>query len=228
MKQFFVVLLVVSALSSSCIPSASGGYTSISAMQQDADLMLEKARIQNEYLGNPDTDDWYSARADMAKAIGDRTFAFPYDRTFDSLALAISSLGLTVENMERDSGYIVAKGITLPPSESRSISRQAFEEWSKTKGYAATVMNRRYRTSTYQTMSGTIDSQNQAWGQFQKRERALNFQVTKSGEEETIVKLRFTNVYYPQEVERYYEMVWEAVDKQLFVDDAIEGDVAPR
>jgi hypothetical protein len=36
------------------------------------------------------------------------------------------------------------------------------------------------------------------------------------------VKLRFDNVYYPRTVEELYKRVWDAVDKQIFLDRATD------
>ena len=48
------------------------------------------------------------------------------------------------------------------------------------------------------------------------------------GENQTKVKLRFSDVLYPGSVEIYYKLVWQAVDKQIFVDKNIEGTVEER
>lgn len=55
--------------------------------------------------------------------------------------------------------------------------------------------------------------------------RWVSFQLVKMGESQTKVKLRFSDVYYPGEVETYYKLVWQAVDKQIFVDQNIESTV---
>lgn len=44
----------------------------------------------------------------------------------------------------------------------------------------------------------------------------------------TKVKLRFSDIYYPGEVETYYKLIWQAVDKQIFIDKTIEGTVERR
>jgi len=63
---------------------------------------------------------------------------------------------------------------------------------------------------------------------YEKMQKGLTFQLVKLGEGRTRVKLRFSDVYYPGEVETYYKLIWQAVDKQIFVDGTIEGGVQQR
>jgi hypothetical protein len=42
--------------------------------------------------------------------------------------------------------------------------------------------------------------------------------MTRQAGERTRVKLRFNSVYYPRTVEALYKRVWDAVDKQVFLD----------
>ena len=70
-------------------------------------------------------------------------------------------------------------------------------------------------------MSSRSDSELRPW-------TALTFQLVKMGANQTKVKLRFSGANYPRAVEAYYKLVWQAVDKQTFVDKNIEGAVEKR
>ena len=76
-------------------------------------------------------------------------------------------------------------------------------------------------------MSETLDFSGMV-AQYDKMQKSLTFQLVKMGESQTKVKLRFSDVYYPGEVETYYKLVWQAVNKQIFVDQNIEGTVEGR
>ena len=65
-------------------------------------------------------------------------------------------------------------------------------------------------------------------GQTVKAQKGLTFQLVKMGDNQTKVKLRFSDVYYPQEIEAFYKLIWQAVDKQIFVDKNVEGIVEER
>ena len=50
----------------------------------------------------------------------------------------------------------------------------------------------------------------------------LTLSLTRQGPKQTKVKLRFDNVYYPEALDEYYKLVWAAVDKQMFLDTALD------
>ncbi len=59
-------------------------------------------------------------------------------------------------------------------------------------------------------------------------QKGLTFQLIKMSDTQTQIKRRFSGVYYPPEVEAYYKIVWQAVDKQIFVGQNVEGSVEKR
>jgi hypothetical protein len=55
----------------------------------------------------------------------------------------------------------------------------------------------------------------------EKMTAGVTLTMTKQGAERTKVKLRLNNVYYPRTIEEPYKRVWDAVDKQIFLDKTI-------
>jgi hypothetical protein len=196
-------------------------------MQQDQNLYQQRMMITQGFNNNPDSDAWYDQRKKIALAMGDRIFDKDYGRVYDSLVVAVSSLELKVNNMERTSGYVSASGITLPPTESKTMYHEAVNDWCRQKGYDPMVLDQQFNTAVMQKQSQLTDIHSMM-GTYQKMQKSLTFQMVKIDDKQTKVKLRFSDVFYPTEVESYYKMVWQAVDKQLFVDKTIEGKVEER
>ena len=89
------------------------------------------------------------------------------------------------------------------------------------------MLDQKYRTKEIGNAGEMLDLSSMA-GKYEKMQKTLTFQLVKMGDNQTKVKLRFSDVYYPGEVETYYKLVWQAVDKQIFVDQNIEGGVEKR
>jgi hypothetical protein len=49
----------------------------------------------------------------------------------------------------------------------------------------------------------------------------LTLTMSKLTADQTRVKVRFDHVYYPRTVEELYKLVWDAIDKQIFLDKSI-------
>ena len=194
---------------------------------QDQELLQQRQKLTMKFQSNPDTDAWYEHRQRIAQAVGDRVFDKDFPRVFDSLTLAVSSLELKVNNMERQSGYIAASGITLPPTEAGAMRREAVNDWCKQNGFDSSILDRQFRTSQYRGFGDMMDF-SEMMAKYEKMQKGLTFQLIRMGDNQTKVKLRFSDVYYPAEVEAYYKTVWQAVDKQIFVDKNIEGAVEKR
>jgi hypothetical protein len=50
----------------------------------------------------------------------------------------------------------------------------------------------------------------------------LTLSMVKQGARQTKVKLRFDGAYYPRQVDELYRKVWAEVDKQMFLDKALD------
>lgn len=221
----FICCVVVVLLTGCEIPMI---IESINA-DKDFDTIQKRASINDKFSNHPDTDGWRDQRQKITQALGDRVFDKEFSRVFDSLVVAISTMELKVSNMERQSGYISASGLALSANESKEVGREAVNDWCRQNGIDTASLEVHLKSSTYKrsfTKGGTEDMIDQ----YNNLEagNSLTFQLLKMGENQTKVKLRFSDVYYPGRVEIYYKLVWQAVDKQIFVDQNIEGTVEER
>jgi hypothetical protein len=179
-------------------------------MQDNMDVMLAKQQLMQDMLSNPDLPAWHDQREKMALSLGDRQFDKEFDRVFDSMIIALASLGCRVHNMERVSGYITASIPELPPEQLQSLYKDGTRQYAVAKGYDAAIVDRKAQFD--------VDP-NMIMGRSMS---GLTLSMVKQGAELTKVKLRFDNVYYPVLVEQYYSVVWRAVDKQVFLDKALD------
>lgn len=230
--------LVAAALAAGCLQTVPVAVHAIQAvstglaikksvdLNSDQAVFAERQKISQRFNNNPDTDAWHEQRQKVAAALGERVLEHEFNRVFDSLTQAMAELELKVANMERQSGYLTASGITLPPSDARMMRREAVNEWCKLNHFDAAVLDRPLRTTEMQRMNDLVDLGGMM-ARYEKSAKTLTFQLSKMGDR-TRVKLRFSEVFYPGEVEIYYKLVWQAVDKQLFIDRTIGGAVERR
>lgn len=223
-------LLVATLQMSGCMGIPLGPQPNWNGMMADNDLLQKKMQISMGFASNPDTDAWHEQRQKIALATGDRIFDMDFGRVYDSLVLAVSTLELKVNNMERTSGYIQATGIALSPTEAKAMKHDAIRDWCIQKGFDPTIPDKQMSNPQMQASSTMIDDSagTGLGGQTVKAQKGLTFQLVKMGENQTKVKLRFSDVYYPAEMESFYKLVWQAVDKQIFVDKNVEGAVEER
>jgi hypothetical protein len=172
--------------------------------------MVAQQRLMQDMQTDPDLPAWHDQREKMALAIGDRVFDKSFDRTFDSMIIALANLGCRVNNMERISGYITSSLPELPPELSEQLKKQALSEYARAKGYPPSVLDSRSPINV-----------NMAGAMAEKMTAGVTLTMTRQGNEQTKVKLRFNNVYYPRTVEELYKRVWDAVDKQIFLDRTV-------
>ena len=179
-------------------------------MQDNMDVMLAKQQLMQDMMSNPDLPAWHDQREKMALSLGDRQFDKEFDRVFDSMIIALASLGCRVHNMERVSGYITASIPELPPEQLQSLYKDGTRQYAVAKGYDAGIVDRKAQFDVDPNMM------------IGRSMSGLTLSMVKQGPELTKVKLRFDNVYYPVLVEQYYSVVWRAVDKQVFLDKALD------
>jgi hypothetical protein len=174
-----------------------------------ADMMAQQ-KLMQEMQTDPDLPAWHDQREKMALAVGDRVFDKSFDRTFDSMIIALANLGCRVNNMERVSGYITSSLPELPPELSEQLKKQAVSEYARAKGYPPSVVE-----------SSSPINVNMASAMTERMTAGVTLTMTRQGSEQTKVKLRFNNVYYPRTVEELYKRVWDAVDRQIFLDRTV-------
>ena len=179
------------------------------------DDMMAKQKLLMAMMNEPDLPEWHAQREKTALAIGDRSFDKPFDRVFDSMTVALSTLGSRVNNMERSSGYITASIPSLGPTRTASMQKAAIRQYATAKGYPASVLDK--------SAGNGIDLDVEGSSSMMMRNTAgMTLSLVRQGRAQTKVKLRFDNVYYPELVAEYYKLVWTTVDKQMFLDQSLD------
>ena len=180
----------------------------------DLDTMGAKQQLMQDVMNNPDLPAWHAQREKMALALGDRTFDKRFERVFDSLTVALATLGSRVNNMERVSGYITASLPPLQPEKADAMQRDGLRQYAVAKGYPATVVDKGTGAFDIDVGSST--------GMMSRGMAGLTVSLVRQSARQTKVKLRFDNVHYPVLVDEYYKTVWAAIDKQMFLDQALD------
>lgn len=175
--------------------------------------MMAKQRFQQEMMKNPDLPAWHAQREKMAMAVGDRVFDKGFDRVFDSMITTLASLGCRVNNMERASGYITASIPQLPPEQREGLRKEALAQYAQAKGFPPSVLQSQGPYDIDFDMSAMMERQGGA---------GLTLSMVRQGARQTKVKMRFDGAYYPRQVEELYKKVWSEVDRQMFLDKALD------
>ena len=126
---------------------------------------------------------------------------------------ALASLGCRVNNIERSSGYITSSLPQLPPDQQAALQLEARTQYAQIKGYPPSVLQKGG------PMGMDID-----FGSMMERGggAGLTLSMVKQGALQTKVKLRFDGIYYPRQIDELYKKVWAEVDKQMFLDKALD------
>lgn len=180
----------------------------------DTNAMMAKSQLMQEMMKNPDLPAWHDQRQQMALALGDRAFDKGFDRIFDSMTVALATLGCRVTNMERSSGYITASLPELPPEQLQGLHDEALRQYATAKGYPPSVLEKQGPYDIDPDMGAGMMERMGGSG--------LTLSMVKQGPQQTKVKLRFDNVFYPRMVNELYTKVWAEVDKQVFLDKALD------
>ncbi len=216
------VSLVSLAMLDGCVARPFGGPDMTALMRQNQEMqkqvmksqdnMLSKSKLRTEMMSHPDLTEWHDQREKIAFAVGDRQFDKAFDRVFESMIVALATLGCRVQNIERGSGYISASIPELPPAQLQALQQESQRQYAVAKGYPADIFDRK---------AGPYDIDFD-YSAMMSRQSGLTLSMVRQDTNTTKVKLRFDNVYYPPMIEQYYAMVWQAVDKQMFLDKALD------
>jgi hypothetical protein len=180
----------------------------------DPKIMAAKQQLMQDLINNPDLPAWHEQREKMALAVGDRVFDKGFDRVFDSMITALATLGCRVTNMERTSHYITASIPQLPPEQDEALRNEGLAQYVQAKGYPPGVLIKQGPYDIDPTMGQSMMNRMGGAG--------LTLSMVQQGPNQTKVKLRFDNVFYPHKVEDLYKTVWATVDKQMFLDKALD------
>ena len=175
--------------------------------------MNEKMNFSQEMMKNPDLPAWHSQREQMAVEVGDRVFDKGFERTFESMITALATLGCRVNNIERNSGFITASLPQLPPAQQEALQTESRASYAQIKGYSPAVLQKAGPMGFDMDFGSMMERGGGA---------GLTLSMVKQGPRQTKVKLRFDGVFYPRQIDALYQKVWAEVDKQMFLDKALD------
>jgi hypothetical protein len=204
-RTFVVGALTALPLAGGCAPSP--GTMGMSGMP-DMKRMEQKQELMQKLMSDPQIPPWYQGREKVTLAMGDRVFDKPFDRVFDSCTIALANLEANVNNMERQSGYITSAVPRLDPERQERLRDDAMVEYVRYHKYDPKILEKQ----------GAYDIDVDAYSSLGRMGQAMTISLVRQSENQTKVKIRFSNVNYPRELEEYYKTVWPAIDKQIFLD----------
>lgn len=210
------VFVVVALFLTACVPitpDLSESRRNLATMQTDLARMQRQSDLMQRLMKEPDTAAWYQQREAIVQQKGDKIYDKSFERVFDSLVVAMANMGAHVENMERASGYISARGRILPPDADTQLRRTSLVDYCKANGYDPDLLNKKGQYDMDPGMMG---------GMMESMMNAMTITLVRQSPTQTKVKLRFANVYYPEMINRYYDSVWPQLEKQIFLDKNLD------
>lgn len=181
----------------------------------DRNTIMAKSQLMQDLMNNPDLPSWHEQRQKLTLAVGDRVFDKSFDQVFEGMIVALATLGSRVNNMDRTSGYITASIPDLGPDRTQALHHEALSEYAQVKGYPPSVLQKQ---GPYDNMDVTMGQNMMA----RMGGSGLTLTMVRQGPQQTKVKLRFDNVYFPKTSQELYRFVWVAVDKQMFLDKSLD------
>lgn len=139
-------------------------------------------------------------------ALGERVYDKTFNRIFDAIVIGLTDTGYTVKNMEKSSGYIFAEGkYEMPPDAFVSLINELNQEVKEATGadpHNDPIYDRR-----------PID--------------AVTISILPFSNHQTKVKIRIKPPVpntYPPYLEETYKGVWRAIERQVFLDENLDGN----
>jgi hypothetical protein len=212
--MYVVGYMTLAVCAVSCAPSPSAGMGGMfgSSAMPDMKRMEKKNELMQKLMSDPQVPAWYTQREKLTMAMGDRVFDKEFDRVFDSLTIALASLEANVNNMERTSGYITTGLPRLNPERTEQLKKAMLVDYCKHNGYDPSLLEKK----------GPYEQDMDMFAGFSMKQQAMTISLVKQSPTQTKVKIRFANVNYPPELQEYYKVVWPAIDKQIFLDRAVD------
>jgi hypothetical protein len=182
-------------------------------LNKKMDRLHRQTDLMQSLMKEPDLPSWYTQRTQIVQAMGDRVFEKNFERVFGSVTVALASMDVKVDSMERQSGYIGATGMLLPPGKRKELRREQLTEYCRIKGYDPTLLDKN---------KDDFGMDPDAMGGMDRMMTGMTVSLVKQGPNRTKVKLRFKGIYYPKTLEECYKVVWPAIDKQIFMDKGLD------
>jgi len=155
---------------------------------------------------------WKQENERIALAQGERVLSKDFDQVYSAFITALSELGMSVKNTERQSGYIYAEGKSiLPADEHAAICEQMRAEIRQSVGINSSCLGDKPGETLSQTITVTIQKFNK----------------------QTKVKLRLNvegssphgvagSIQYPPFHTAKLKAIWNKVDQQLFLNEHLD------
>ena len=102
----------------------------------------------------------------------------------------------------------------ISPDIDDKLSTDALKEHMRLKGYNVELLN--YEPEYGNNMLESIKRY------YSVKSAGLTIKLVKQKKNQTKVKVRFTNLYYPASVSECYKKIWPAIDKQIFLDKNLD------
>lgn len=219
MKLFITLtcLTCVTTLLSGCGPGISAGAGAVTGAlvgaasggtNRDIKRMQKQSELMQQLMKEPDVAAWQTEREQTIQAFGDRVFEKDFDGAFDTMTVALTSMGMTIDNMERQSGYIAARGQLLAQERAKELRSEELGAWCEANGYDPSLLEKKGKYD----MDVDVGS-----GIMARFANTLTISLLKQSERQTQVKLRINGVYYPATLEESYKTIWAGIDKQMSV-----------
>ena len=154
---------------------------------------------------------WGEQNKRQNQALGERVYDKEFDLVFTAIITGLADIGFSIRNMERASGYILAEGpLPISIEEETRIGKSMVDELNS-------VSPRRWNVTPGNA------------------KHAATITVLRIGHGQTKVKIRisvaevrgnFSTVYsaiYPPILEEEYKAVWRALERQVFLDEHMDG-----
>ncbi len=139
-------------------------------------------------------------------ALGERVYDKSFNRIFDAIIIGMPDTGYTVKNMEKSSGYIFAEGkYEMPPDQFIRMVEEMRQEIRNVSGFK--IKN----DIIYEARE--VD--------------AVSISLLSFGNQQTKVKIRIKTDApntYPPYLEEIYKSVWRAIERQVFLDENLDGN----
>ena len=175
----------------------------------DLSRMQQQNRLWQQLMKQPDLPPWHEQRRKITQALGDKVFDKNFNEVFDAITVALGSMEVKVDNMEKESGYLGATGAILPPQLADRLRHECLVQYCRYHGYDPSLLDNKEGFGIDPAAMGSM---------MERGMTGLTISVVRQGDTQTKVKLRFKGIVYPRTLEESYQAVWPEIDKQIFLD----------